>query len=103
MTQPTTRITIAEIVASLGISRVKTFSCQNMSKSNNLAKESPEFIALEVVESESGKPYFEIEVPRNSSGTRSALVPGASHPPYKFEFDAPPAALRSELRRSLMT
>ena len=66
MTQPTTRITIAEIVASLGISRVKTFSCQNMSKSNNLAKESPEFIALEVVESESGKPYFEIEVPRNS-------------------------------------
>ena len=37
-----------------------------MRKSNNLAKESPEFIDLEIVESESGKPYVEIEMPRNS-------------------------------------
>ncbi|MET0252855.1 MAG: hypothetical protein ABW214_02370 [Terrimicrobiaceae bacterium] len=37
-----------------------------MRKSNNLAKESPEVIDLEIVESESGKPYVEIEMPRNS-------------------------------------
>jgi hypothetical protein len=37
-----------------------------MSRSNHLAKASSEFVDLEIVESEGGKPYLEIVMPRNS-------------------------------------
>ena len=37
-----------------------------MSRSNHLAKDSSEFVDLEIVESDGGKPYLEIVMPRNS-------------------------------------
>ena len=86
--------------ASFGSACVNKFSCQNMSKSNNLAKESPEFIDLEIVASESGKPYVEIEMPRNSWVHVLHWCLMHRTPPYKFEFDALPAAF---LRRSVTT